>query len=301
MNDLSHLGGWIHDPDQVDQVCASLPHPLFSAAAPHLEGSGYGGTFLIYKAYKEANGGEYIDYPAQTIGDCVSHGHAHGVDLLECIRIVSGHGHGRETLHQTASEAIYGMARVDVGGGSMGGLDGAVGAWAAKAITTLGTLSRDIVGPYDGQRAREWGARGVPRELEEKAGAHKVQTCSLVTTWTELEDALANGYPVTVCSNQGFAIERDSDGFCQAQGAWAHCMLLCGVRADQRPGACIFQSWGSKNPRGPLGLDQPPNSFWAERSVVERMLSLRDSWSLSTFQGYPERRLPDRWTLAGFA
>ncbi len=54
------------------------------------------------------------------------------------------------------------------------------------------------------------GAKGVPAELEAKAGDHKVQTTSLVTTYEELEDALANGYPVAVCSDQGFTITRDA-------------------------------------------------------------------------------------------
>ena len=73
------------------------------------------------------------------------------------------------------------------------------------------------------------------------------------------------------------------------------------VRADARPGACIFQSWGSDVPSGPLALDQPPNSFWADRSVVETMLAARDSWSLSGFVGYPPQSLPESWTYAGFA
>ena len=38
------------------------------------------------------------------------------------------------------------------------------------------------------------------------AAAHKVQTTSLISTYEELQDALSNGYPVTVCSNQGFAL-----------------------------------------------------------------------------------------------
>ena len=123
----------------------------------------------------------------------------------------------------------------------------------------------------------------------------------MITTYGELEDALANGYPVTVCSDQGFTLERDAQGFCLPQGTWAHCMLIVGVRADERPGACIFQSWGNTVPSGPLALDQPPNSFWADRAVVEHMLGMQDSWALSNFEGYPEQDLPAHWTYEGFA
>ena len=296
--DFANLGGWRYDPDEVGRTLAGMPRPLFAAAAPDLAGSGAGKTALLFKAFKDVNGG-YLDYPAQTIGDCVSQGFGHGIDLLECVQIAIAKA--PEDFKQTATEAVYGMARVDVGGQRGSYSDGAVGAWAAKAVSTLGTVSRDVVGPYDGNRAKEWGAKGVPQDVMAKAGAHKVKTASLVSTYAELEDALANGYPVTVCSNQGFSLTRDADGFCRAKGSWAHCMLIVGVRADGRDGACIFQSWGSDVPSGPLALDQPPNSFWAERSVVEDMLSMRDSWSLSSFEGYPSQTLPDHWSYEGFS
>jgi hypothetical protein len=299
MNDFLKLGGWIHNPAEVQRMLAGMPRPYFAATAPHLGGSGAGQTTLLYKAFKDVNDDQYIDYPAQAIGDCVSHGFGHGIDLLEAVQIAIGHK--AEEFKQTATEAIYGMARVDVGGQRGSYSDGAVGAWAAQAVSTLGTLSRDVVGPYDGRRAKLWGAEGVPADQKAKAGDHKVRTSSLITSYSDLEDALANGYPVTVCSNQGFTLERDEHGFCNPQGIWGHCMLIVGVRADQRPGACIFQSWGSSMPSGPLEIDQPPNSFWADRDVVERMLNMRDSWALSNFDGYPCQALPSHWTYADFA
>jgi hypothetical protein len=290
--------GWRHDPPEVGKVLASIPIPLFGVGAPHLAGSGAEKTTLIYKAFKEVNKGDYIDYPAQVIGDCVSQGHGHGTDLLACIEIaLKGEA---EEFHQTCTEAVYGMARVDIGGQRGSYSDGAVGAWAAKALSTLGTVSRDVTGPYDGRRAKEWGAKGVPADIRSKAVEHKVKTVSLVTTWSELEDAISNGYPVTVCSNQGFTMTRDQDGFCRPRGSWAHCMLICGIRSDQRPGGCIFQSWGFNVPSGPLALDQPPNSFWADRDVLESMLAMQDSWALSAFDGYPGRPMPSNWTYAGF-
>jgi hypothetical protein len=295
--DFTHLGGWVHDPDEVARTLATMPMPHFFAANPHLQGSGEGKQTLLYKAFKDANGGSYVDYPAQTIGDCVSHGTGHGVDLVACVQIAIGKAN--EEFKQTATEAIYGMARVDIGGERGSYQDGAVGAWAAKAISTIGTVNREVVGPYDGHRAKDWGARGVPSDIKAKAVDHKVKTVSLVTTYEELEDALANGYPVTVCSNRGFTLTRDSDGFCSPRGVWGHCMLIVGTRTD-RPGACIFQSWGSDVPSGPLALDQPPNSFWADRDTVSRMLSMQDSWALSNFVGYPGQVLPAHWSYDEF-
>ncbi len=293
------LGGWRRDPAAVARTLAGLPRPLFGASAPHLKHSGAARNVLLYKAFKDVNAGKYLDYPAQAIGDCVSQSFGHGIDLLAAVQIALGARAERFT--ETATEAIYGMARVDVGGMTPKDDDGAVGAWAAQAVSTLGTISRDLVGPYNGRRAQKWGGKGVPHDLSVHAAAHKVKTVSLVKTYDELADALANGYPVSVCSNQGFTLERDADGFCAAEGEWAHCMLIVGIRGGEWPGACIFQSWGNDVPTGPLALDQPPNSFWAEKSVVAAMLALEDSWSLSHFDGYPAQVLPARWSYEGFA
>jgi hypothetical protein len=296
--DYPKMGGWIHSPEEVVKHLATLKKPSFAEAAPRLAGAGDGKTTLLYKAFKDVNGGQYIPYVAQQIGDCVSHGFGHGVDLLECVQIAIGKK--SEELKQTATEAVYGMARVDVGGGQMGNEDGAVGAWAAKAVTTIGTVDRDVVGPYDGSRAKSWGSRGVPADVKAKAGDHKVKTATLVATYEELEDSLANGYPVPVCSNQGFTLTRDQDGFCRPKGVWGHCMLIIGTRTD-RPGACILQSWGPDVPSGPLGLDQPSNSFWVDRETVTQMLAMQDSWALSQFDGYPGQSLPSHWGYADFA
>lgn len=296
MTDLSHLGGWHNDPIEVIRVVNSMPYPNAAQAAYHFKGSGAGQTVLLYKAWKDVYG-QYFPYPAQQIGCCVSRGYSEGVDLLGCVQIAVGKK--AEVFKPTSHEAVYGMARVDIGGGRLWG-DGAVGAWAAKAVTTIGTVPQELVGPYDDAKCKLWGNRGVPAEFKAKAGEHKVGAASLVTDVDTLDDLLANGYPVPVCSNQGFTMTRDSNGFCQPRGSWAHCMLICGVRVDI-PGYCIMQSWGMSVPDGPLALDQPPNSFWADRRTVASMLRMEDTFALSSFDGYPGQRLPDHWSWDGFA
>ncbi len=291
------LCGWNDQPDQVTRVLASLAHPYFADAAYPIMGSGLDGDVLLYKAWKDALG-KYPGYVAQAIGDCVSFGTGHAVDLLQCVQMAVGKQN--EAFEETSTEAIYGMARVDIGGERGSHQDGAVGAWAAQAVMKIGTLSREKVGPYSGQRAKQWGADGVPMHLEDLAPQHKVRTTSLVKTWDELCAALANGYPVTVCSNQGFTMTRDANGFCSPRGHWGHCMMIAGIRRDI-PGALICQSWGDNVPSGPTALDQPDFSFWADRRTVESMLACGDSWAFSTFEGYPGQVLPDRWSYEGFA
>jgi hypothetical protein len=71
-------------------------------------------------------------------------------------------------------------------------------------------------------------------------------------------------------------------------------MFIAGVRFD-RPGACIVQSWGPDMPSGPLGLDQPTFSFWADQQAIESILGEGDSWALSKSPAFQKRELPPAW------
>src|SRR5437763_1529398 len=75
-----------------------------------------------------------------------------------------------EEYRDLAQEVIYGGSRVEVGGGRLRG-DGSVGAWAAKFVHDYGVVPRGVHGRYDlsrydERRCREYGARGVPGDLE---------------------------------------------------------------------------------------------------------------------------------------
>ena len=124
-----------------------------------------------------------------------------------------------EKLKQTATEAVYGMARVDIGGGIGSAATAPSAPGPPRPSRRSAPSRRDVVGPYGGNRAKQWGRSGVPDDIKAKAGDHKVKTATLVQTYEELEDALANGYPVPVCSNQGFTLTRDADGLLPAAGA----------------------------------------------------------------------------------
>ena len=133
-----------------------------------------------------------------------------------------------------------------------------------------------------------------PHDVETKAAPYKLGSAALVSTWDDLVAAIANGYPVTICTSQGFKLTRDSGGFCAAHGTWGHCMVIGGLRFD-RPGACILQSWGPNVPSGPTVLGQPDWSFWAEQPVIESILGEGDSWALSKAPAFVTRLLPSSW------
>jgi len=284
------LCGW-RGIDAVQRHCASA-FDRFETAAPHLFGAPQNGNaILLYKAWESVLGA-FPAYAAQQIGDCVSFGHGHGNDLLQAIEI----GLGQPLVYrETDTEFIYGASRQVAG--IEDSQDGCYGAAAVKAMTTVGMVSRamlGVAGTYSGARAKLWGTMGPPADLEAQAAPFKLGTAALVSSWDDLVIAITNGYPVTICCDQGFELTRDTDGFCAASGTWGHCMLIAGLRFDI-PGACVLQSWGPDVPSGPTALGQPSWSFWAERATVEAILDEGDSWALARAPAFSRRELPAAW------
>jgi hypothetical protein len=292
------LGGWL-GVDAIQQACARR-FPSLSVAAPKLVAYGASPLFgcdparppiLLYKAWRDVLGQE-PDYPSQQIGDCVSFGHGHASDLLQCVEITLGEQAG---YRETDTEFIYATSREVVG--ILGDAEGSYGAAAVKAMTTIGLVSREMLGDhgsYSGARAQEWGRTGAPPALKSLAARFRLGSAALVQTWDELVGALTNGYPVTICTDQGFRLTRDAEGFCEPEGTLGHCMLIAGLRFD-REGACIMQSWGPDVPGGPRALGQPSFSFWADQRVIEAMLAQGDSWALCSAPEFVTRSLPEHW------
>ncbi len=298
--------GWINDGGH-KAIAATMPR--LSQAAPGLmkaRDASDGRPILLYKAWTDLFASD-PPYVPQQIGDCVSFGHGHANDLLQCIEFCltkPGQVPKPGDIQETDTEWIYGASREI--SGNLGRQDGSYGAAAVKAMTQWGVVSRRMLGPdgaYSGHRAKSWGLHGPPDSVKAIAAKYRLGSAAQVTTWDELVAALHTGHPVTICTGQGFSLTRDSQGFCRAQGRWGHCMFIAGARFD-RPGACIIQSWGPQMPTGPTDLDQPSYSFWADRSVIERILSEGDSWALSKAPHFGQastkgkRRLPDSWRSA---
>lgn len=287
--------GWFSDGGHVP---IAKGFPTLSQAAPRLiTGDEDGSPILLYKAFTDVLG-KYPDYPAQQIGDCVSFGHGHGVDLLQCVEIGLSEP---SAYRETDTEFIYGMAR-EVSG-DLGRGDGSYGAAAVKALTTVGAVSREMLGAdgvYSGTRAKSWGYSGPPAAVKAEAAPYKLGSAAAVGTWDELVAAIRNGYPTTICTIRGFTESRDAQGFCAMRGRWGHCMVIAGVRFD-RPGALILQSWGPSQPSGPLCPGQPSFSFWADRKAIESILSEGDSWALCKAPEFVKRDLPPAWSFAAGA
>jgi hypothetical protein len=290
-----HRFGWTPDPAAVEAVLMRLPRPVFAECAAPIAESGKGQVALLHKVVASVRGA--FPVRMQTIGDCVSQGWACAVDVLAAVQVAAGTTarYGGDT----ATEILYAGSRVEVGKGRLGRRDGSVGAYAAEFVVKYGTLPRGRYGEidltdYSGPRARQWGmpGRGVPDALEPLLAPNRVRTVSLVRTYEEARDALAQGYPVPVASSQGFAMSRDAKGFARPRGSWAHQMCFIAVDdADPRPGLLCMNSWGPDWISGPTRHDQPPGSFWVDAEVADRMLRQGDSFAASHYEGFPAQAL----------
>lgn len=238
----------------------------------------------------------YPNVNQQSVGCCVGCGWKHCADVTQAVQITTGLR--QDELRPISVEAIYGASRVEVGKRAIRG-DGSQGSWAAKAVRQYGLLAmQEYPGGIDlttfsPARARQWGSSGIPDALEPTAAQNKVGTTALVRTWADLENAIRQGYPVAVCSDQGFeGMNRDKDGFVRPSGTWPHCMAFLGIRGGSRPGAFLLNSWGDSAHGGPrYPADMPVAGFWADKAVVERMLRQNDSYAVSDLTGFPARKL----------
>lgn len=303
---LNKFCGWIPPAARTIPVAKSHERILnytkiFSAAGFQTAGTGEGKVALLHKYLEKVNGGEF-PVNEQTIGDCVSHGWGSAIETLIATSILAN-GKNESFPGRQATEWIYGTSRVIQGGGRLGNGDGSLGSWANAAVKENGTLLRGQhkdeqsgktydLSSYSGKTAKSFGYRGLPMGLEVIADEHPVKQTALVTTWEEVRDSIANGYPVAVCSNQGFSDVRDEHGFAAPKGQWAHCMYFCSVDDEfHRPGVLCVNSWGPNWIRGPKRHEQPDGSFWIDAEIVERMVRGRDSYAISSYEGFPAQQL----------
>lgn len=308
--DRSDLGGWVDDPRAVAEVVGRMAEPVLGLACSRsFLATTHRDVFLWDAEVKLF--GNTLPAHEQTIGDCVSHGWARGVQDLVFQEYARQPGViAIDDCDEIATEPIYALSRVEVGRGRLGNGDGSIGAWAAEAGTKYGYLQRrkyldryDLT-KYSGALARKWGSprEGLPDDLEPIARKYPVAKTPLVVTDDEALSALYNSYPIPICSGQGFTTTRDKYGFCDPRGSWAHCMVVRGVARVRRASSVVLagfvqQSWG-QSPGGPntitleTGEERklPQGVFAVEFDViVSRILRNRDSFAPAGPQGFIER------------
>jgi len=301
-------GGWLNLPAERAQFITDNAKPFFVQQAGSLKGTGQNKQVLLWQALETAQRAKFSPR-FQDIGDCVGQATALAADTLTAVQIVL---HKRPELWKgvCSTEAIYAGSRIEIAEGRycyvwkrgrMIPIDGSTGVSAATWLRDYGVLLRGKYGNIDLTKyrpdlAREWGSfgQGVPDELEPILKQHPVKTVTLVTSWEQCCDSIANGYPVVVCSNVGYSNETDAAGFL-ARGSepWNHAMLIWGIdSASSRQGGCIANSWGANWISGPQHkLGTPPGCFWADARNIDAMLKQEDSLAISNYVGYRRQEL----------
>jgi hypothetical protein len=299
-----HAFGYDPDPAGAEAFAATLPHPTLAQAGPDLVADGKTEAHL-WPALLQCSPNWKRGSQGQ-VGSCVGWGAALGVDFTAACDVV----YRREPevwRGRTIEASLYGFSRVEARGQRVNnGGDGSTGFHAAKSIREFGCLhygveygSTVIAESNKQKRDRDWGRNGVPDELEPYAKERRCSEVTLVTDFEQAAAAIQNGYPVVVCSGQGFSMSRDDQGFCRPGGVWWHCMCLCAVRWD-RPGLLCCNSWGDSNTVGKHYPETMPTavrncSFWIDADVCTRMLSGRDSYVYAGYSGFKRTQIPD-WT-----
>lgn len=307
-----NIFGWLNLPDEVEKISATLKTASQVIAEENLENRVRGNDpILPYLMFRKVTGKDCPCGP-QKIGDCVSWGWSNCVNYLQIIKIaallnklglwgeLNNGSFSREIVNdhpnylqakgillewqEICTEWVYGSSRVEIGGQKGDTEDGSVGAWAAKSVAQYGCATRKKYGPYDPQRAKNWGAEGVPDDYEPEAKKHVCSDVVPVTSYEQAVTMLRAYRMVPVCSSQGFSESRDAKGRCRPQGRWDHCMLFCGI-SDIGDLLCS-QSWGETQPGGPVYLDQPTNTFFVDPQTADSMLKKNDSFAPAGFLGF---------------
>lgn len=292
--------GWVPDPQATQQfINANGPKAYLDGAAPHLFGDDTTQNVLLYRAVQKVKPGHF-PLNQKNIGSCVSFGTGACIDILIAIQVEQGIS---DTFLPAAEESIYGGARCQAWNKSFAGYgDGASGIGAAKWSMGWGIVFRKPypqynidLSTYSVDLCKEWGAYGsggknYRQQFDLIARQHPVRQVAIVRNSKEAIAALKSGYPINVCSGQGFSRYRNADGYSEASGSWSHSMCICGWREDKRY-FLILNSWDKWNSGGKWPEDQPDGSFWASEAVVNRMLGGNDSYAYSDAVGFPKKKL----------
>lgn len=293
--DFNNLCGWAgKDKGLLREAYAEAPPELKQELRIYGAGEKIGRMMLFEVVEKVL--GKYPKTGTQLIGDCVSWGgHKHPLEYLQIMQIAMGNS---LEYKQIFSPYGYGCGRVYEGGGRLWG-DGSVGIWASQANVEYGSLAVDTNGlpQYSVSVAREFGrSQQTLNKWVNQGRLHLVRSSAKVTTWDQLVAAVTNLYPVSICSNVGFTMNPQSDGFHHRSGSWAHCMCIIGVDEDYPdPYAIILNSWGDAHGRlvdFKTQQELPEGTLRVRKSDVERILDQDDSFANSQYDGFQSQELP---------
>ena len=253
-----------------------------------------GDTVRLWDFTREVLGEDTENY-AQKTGSCVAFGAKNAIEYLSCVEIAKNNE--SELFRPQFTPYMYYTSRVLVGKNRLTGA-GSLGSWMAKAVEEYGTVSRDIeeLPEYSGKLEDQWGfGRGDCKKWVDEGDDHLIRTTARISNWSQLVEAICNGYPVTMASNLGFNMKPSGDGFHKRRGSWAHQMCLTGVCDGAKPWAGILNSWGPTT-HGTVtdfetGEDWPAGMLRVRPEDLEPAFKSGELFAFSQFDGFPEQDL----------
>lgn len=238
------------------------------------------------------------------VSNCVSFGAKNACEYLQAFQLKNS---DKNKWRFVFPPYIYGISRVQIGGGRLGNSDGSLGIWATQGLIKYGCLFTDVPGvpQYAGSVAKAWGRSGPPKQFIDEGSKYLLKMsmdAAKVTMWEQFKSAISNGYPVTVASSYGFSMKQGSRGYHENTDTWPH--QLCAIGYDEsdvyeEPCVCILNSWGV-NAHGDV-IDKVTNEKWpggtlrVRKSVFLKMLvdDGGDSWAYSNLDLGFVPRLPE--------
>jgi hypothetical protein len=300
------FAGAFRDPDADEEFLSGLQYKTFGDAAsanPGLSGSGEGKTALLYRyviALSKQHGLPLPYVVAQKRGDCVSFSTRNASDALRATEIALK-GEPEAWINETATETIYWYRGHSGEGASCSRL----AEWLTKSGGMMirqkyPDLRLDLTS-YDPSLGVD-GTRGPPANVRAIASEHPVKYATLITSVEQARDALANGYPMSVCSGFSFSDKRSKDGIAaRTPGGWAHAMAWLAVddspeaRALGGPLFYVQNSWGLRWNSGGWPTrygENPGGGFWIVAKDAAGMIASGGSYAFSDAHGFKPKTLP---------
>jgi hypothetical protein len=314
MNDFIPAFGRIEDLAAVEAVFSQMVEPLIAQAAYDvIHGADDNADVDLCAIYETIAGRPWDSLNQNPRGFCVGFGNAKMATLT--LAMMAHAGEISWPGADVAVEPIYGGNRYEVGyktynSGMYRGGDGGVGSWAAEWLIKWGVLLKQSYGTtdltnYSMDRCDYMGSHGVPDDIEDDAKLHPLQKMALCGSGQEAWALMGQLHPLVHCSNQGFAMERRSDGTCADNDVWPHCAGWSGrfTLKNNNPYLRYENSWDGKSSgvgylgqpviiegrNGPIKLNG--NQFLVPLEIVDRICRRgRETYSMAGALGFTKRR-----------
>lgn len=290
--------GWQADHEMVAAARGAV-HTVFRSTPAGSDTDPLPDSVYQWQVYEKVTGQKTPLKDQGQTGDCVGFGSTTGYERALVCAIAGG---ADFEFTRFSEEAIYAASRVDIGDGQLRGQDGSMGGWAAKAQTDVGMLPAakypdGDFSTYDQTRARRLGDSGLAPALKTEMAKYKAGAVANLKTTTDLRKALANGAGAYVCTQRGYAAQRDANGVCRRQGQWGHCICCDGyATVNGKIQYHIDNSWDSMYHKGPVGPGNPSEAgFYVVESEMAAILAEGDSWAVSAVKGFPKQRKGLDW------